>query len=430
MTLRGLFEFAPGDETGRPAIPVEEVEPVSEIVKRFSTGAMSYGSISLEAHQTLAIAMNRHRRQVQHRRGRRGRGPAARPGPPLGDQAGRLGTVRRDQPLPHRVRRHPDQDGAGREAGGGRPAARPQGLPVDRQDPALHARRRPHLAAAAPRHLLDRGPRPADPRPQERQPAGPDPRQAGLRDRRGHGRGRRLQGARRRRAHLRPRRRHRRLAADVAQARRRPVGARPGRDPADAAAQRPARPDRRADRRPAEDRPRRRHRRAARGGGVRLRHRAARRVGLHHDARLPPRHLSGRRGHPEPRAARAVLRQAGVRRDVLRVHRRGGPRAPGVARLPHPRRGHRPRRLAAHRPRRRALEGRGSGPHAGAHPGRGPDRRHRIPDRRPGPRPREGARPPAHRPRAGRPPRGRAGPGRRRRSATSTAPSGPCSATR
>ncbi len=59
MTLRGLFEFAPGDETGRPAIPVEEVEPVSEIVKRFSTGAMSYGSISLEAHQTLAIAMNR-----------------------------------------------------------------------------------------------------------------------------------------------------------------------------------------------------------------------------------------------------------------------------------------------------------------------------------------------------------------------------------
>ncbi len=59
MTLRGLFEFAPGDETGRPAISVDEVEPVSEIVTRFSTGAMSYGSISLEAHQTLAIAMNR-----------------------------------------------------------------------------------------------------------------------------------------------------------------------------------------------------------------------------------------------------------------------------------------------------------------------------------------------------------------------------------
>ncbi|MBN3928417.1 glutamate synthase large subunit [Streptomyces verrucosisporus] len=55
MTLRGLF----GLKSERPSIPVEEVEPVSEIVKRFSTGAMSYGSISQEAHETLAIAMNR-----------------------------------------------------------------------------------------------------------------------------------------------------------------------------------------------------------------------------------------------------------------------------------------------------------------------------------------------------------------------------------
>ncbi|MET7905582.1 glutamate synthase large subunit [Streptomyces sp. NPDC005355] len=54
MTLRGLFALK-GD---RPSIPIEEVEPVSEIVKRFSTGAMSYGSISQEAHETLAIAMN------------------------------------------------------------------------------------------------------------------------------------------------------------------------------------------------------------------------------------------------------------------------------------------------------------------------------------------------------------------------------------
>ncbi|WP_030542922.1 glutamate synthase large subunit [Streptomyces albus] len=54
MTLRGLFSF----KSGRPSIPIDEVEPVSEIVKRFSTGAMSYGSISQEAHETLAIAMN------------------------------------------------------------------------------------------------------------------------------------------------------------------------------------------------------------------------------------------------------------------------------------------------------------------------------------------------------------------------------------
>ncbi len=56
MTLRGLFRFKDGV---RPPVPIDEVEPVSEIVKRFATGAMSYGSISLEAHQTLAIAMNR-----------------------------------------------------------------------------------------------------------------------------------------------------------------------------------------------------------------------------------------------------------------------------------------------------------------------------------------------------------------------------------
>jgi glutamate synthase (NADPH/NADH) large chain len=55
MTLRGLFDF----DSERHPVPVEEVEPVSEIVKRFSTGAMSYGSISQEAHETLAIAMNR-----------------------------------------------------------------------------------------------------------------------------------------------------------------------------------------------------------------------------------------------------------------------------------------------------------------------------------------------------------------------------------
>jgi glutamate synthase (NADPH/NADH) large chain len=56
MTLRGLFQFKDGVN---PAISVDEVEPISEIIKRFSTGAMSYGSISAEAHETLAIAMNR-----------------------------------------------------------------------------------------------------------------------------------------------------------------------------------------------------------------------------------------------------------------------------------------------------------------------------------------------------------------------------------
>ena len=56
MTLRGLFDFK---KDMRKPIPIEEVEPISEILKRFATGAMSLGSISQEAHETLAIAMNR-----------------------------------------------------------------------------------------------------------------------------------------------------------------------------------------------------------------------------------------------------------------------------------------------------------------------------------------------------------------------------------
>ncbi|MGC4805844.1 glutamate synthase large subunit [Micromonospora sp. DT233] len=55
-SLRGLFTLRTG---ARPPVPIDEVEPATEIVKRFATGAMSYGSISAEAHETLAIAMNR-----------------------------------------------------------------------------------------------------------------------------------------------------------------------------------------------------------------------------------------------------------------------------------------------------------------------------------------------------------------------------------
>ncbi|MDQ1385598.1 MAG: glutamate synthase large chain, partial [Actinomycetota bacterium] len=55
-TLRGLFELRLGQ---RPAVPIDEVESVATIVKRFSSGAMSYGSISKEAHENIAIAMNR-----------------------------------------------------------------------------------------------------------------------------------------------------------------------------------------------------------------------------------------------------------------------------------------------------------------------------------------------------------------------------------
>ena len=59
LTIRSLFRIKTAPDDGRLPVPLEEVEPAQSIVRRFSTGAMSYGSISREAHTTLAIAMNR-----------------------------------------------------------------------------------------------------------------------------------------------------------------------------------------------------------------------------------------------------------------------------------------------------------------------------------------------------------------------------------
>ncbi len=59
LTIRGLFRIKSAEEDGRAKVPLDEVEPAKDIVKRFATGAMSFGSISREAHTTLAIAMNR-----------------------------------------------------------------------------------------------------------------------------------------------------------------------------------------------------------------------------------------------------------------------------------------------------------------------------------------------------------------------------------
>jgi hypothetical protein len=97
---------------------------------------------------------------------------------------------------------------------------------------------------------------------------------------------------------------------------------------------------------------------------------AARRDGLHHDARLPPEHLPGGDCDAGSGAAQEVHRQAGVRGELLPLRRRGSARVHGVPRLPHPRRDDRPRRL----PRRGAggapLEGQGARPGAAAAPAR------------------------------------------------------------
>ena len=266
-TLRGLLQFRelPEDEW----LPLDEIEPAEEIVKRFVTGAMSLGSLSREAHETLAIAMNR--LGGKSNTGEGGEDPVRYTPDPNGDSrrsaikqvaSGRFGVninylVNADE-LQIKM-----AQGAKPGEGGQLPGHKVDQL--HRLDPLHDAGRRPDLAAAAPRHLLDRGPQAADLRPALRATRGARiSRQARVRGRRRHGRRGRGEGERRPRADLRPRRRHRRLAAVLDPGGRRPVGDRPGRDAADARAQRPALAHLGADRRPAQDRPRRRHRRAAR----------------------------------------------------------------------------------------------------------------------------------------------------------------------
>ena len=211
-----------------------------EIVKRFTTGAMSLGALGREAHETLAIAMNRIGARSNTGEGgedaSRYVADRERRSAPLGDQAGRLGPVRRHRPLPGQRRPAPDQDGPGRQARRGRPAPGPQGRRLHRVAAQLDAGRGPDLAAAAPRHLLDRGPQAADLRPALREPDRVGVGEARVRGGRRDGGGRRRQGERRPRHDRRPRRRHRRLAPVLGPGRRRAVGDRAGRDPADAAA--------------------------------------------------------------------------------------------------------------------------------------------------------------------------------------------------
>ena len=137
-TLRGLMEMK---YLGEP-IPLEEVESEDSIVKRFKTGAMSYGSISREAHECLAQAMNL-------LGGKSNSGEGARkttgwgPGAVLRHQAGGLRPLRGHQRLPGERQRDPDQNGAGGQARRGRPPARRESLPMDRLVPPLHPRRHP-----------------------------------------------------------------------------------------------------------------------------------------------------------------------------------------------------------------------------------------------------------------------------------------------
>ena len=164
--LRGLLRFRDDVEP----MPLDEVEPAKEIVRALQVRRHVARRAVAGGPRDPRRGHEPPRRQVEHRRGRGGRG-ALRRRAPLVDQAGGLGPLRRDRPLPRQRRRAPDQGRPGRQARRGRPAARPQGGRLHRRPALLDAGRGADLAAAAPRHLLDRGPQAADLRPALREPA-------------------------------------------------------------------------------------------------------------------------------------------------------------------------------------------------------------------------------------------------------------------
>ena len=240
-TVRALLEFR---SDVQPSISIDEVEPAEEILKRFCTGAMSYGSISLESHQTLAIAMNRI--GGKSNTGEGGEDPDRFLPDANGDlrrsaikqvASGRFGVtswylVNSDE-MQIKV------------AQGAKPGEGGE-LPGHKVNETIAKVRHstPGVGLISPppasRHLLHRGPRPADLRPQECESPRARFRQVGLGQRRGNHRCRGGQGKGRRRVDQRYGRGDGRLSPGVHQVCGTAVGDRPGRDPADAGPQRPA----------------------------------------------------------------------------------------------------------------------------------------------------------------------------------------------
>ena len=365
LTLRGLFKIKTAEDEKRKPVPLDQVEPAKDIVKRFATGAMSFGSISREAHTTLAIAMNRI--GGKSNTGEGGEESDRFKPMPNGDSmrsaikqvaSGRFG-VTTEYLVNADMMQIKMAQGAKPGEGGQLPGHKVDA--DDRAGAAFDARRRPDLAAAASRHLFDRGSGAADLRPQERQSGRPGLGQAGLRNRRRHRGGR-----------ASPRRAPTTSPSPASKAAPAPrpltsikhagsaVGNRPRRNPPDAGARAAAQPHRGPGRRRLPHRTRRRDRRAARRRRIRLCHRAPDRGRLHHDAQVPSQHLPGRRRDPGSGAAQALHRPARARHQLFLLRRRGSPRDHGRARLPHLQRDGRPDPDARPVDAGGALEGQGA----------------------------------------------------------------------
>ncbi len=146
--LRSLMDFN-FPETG---VPIEEVESVESIVKRFKTGAMSYGSISEEAHEALAIAMNK-----LHGKSNSGEGGESDERLESGtdhdrmlcNQAGGKRTFRRNEPVSGQCKRDSDQNGSGCKTRRGRTSSCQEGVSLDCKDKTFHTRCEPDFSSAS-----------------------------------------------------------------------------------------------------------------------------------------------------------------------------------------------------------------------------------------------------------------------------------------
>ncbi len=204
VNLRDLVKFRDGAER----VAIDEVESINEIRKRFVTPGMSLGALSPEAHGTLNIAMNRIGAKSDSGEG--GDDPAnfkplpERRQPELGDQAGGLGRFGVTALYLNNCRELEIKIAQGAKPGEGGQLPGFKVTEMIARPPACDARRHAHLAAAAPRHLLDRGPRAAHLRLEADQPDGKDLREARLFDRHRHDRRRRREGEGGRHPHLGP----------------------------------------------------------------------------------------------------------------------------------------------------------------------------------------------------------------------------------
>ena len=299
--LRDFFGFR------RNPIDIEQVEPVESIVKHFVTGAISFGAISKEAHEALALAMNE--LGTRSNTGEGGEDNARFHdtvdgiSPLQQDEAGSFGTFRRNGRVSGERRGDTDQGGPGCQAGRRRTTARLQGGRGHCPHAPFHSGYIAYLASTSSRYLFHRRLGTAHLRPEECEPARCHQCETGGRKWCRYHRRRCGQGKSRPHRHLGCRGRYGRIAGLVHTLCGNLTGNRSERNTADTGTERPARTGTPADRRPVEDRPRHHQHGPAGCRGICFRHHSPHRTGLRNDAQMSLKHLPRGRSDPRPQAA-------------------------------------------------------------------------------------------------------------------------------